>query len=47
MKIYLYILVMAGVSYLIRALPVTVFRKPIKSRFVRSFLYYVPYATLG
>ncbi len=47
MKIYLYILVMAGVSYLIRALPVTVFRKPIKSRFIRSFLYYVPYATLA
>ncbi len=47
MKVYLYILVMAGVSYLIRALPVTVFRKPIKSRFIRSFLYYVPYATLA
>lgn len=47
MRIYAYILVMAGVSYLIRALPVTVFRKPIKSRFVQSFLYYVPYVTLA
>ncbi len=47
MKIYLYILVMAGVSYAIRALPMTLFRKPIKSRFVQSFLYYVPYVTLA
>ena len=47
MKIYLYILVMAGVSYAIRALPMTLFRKPIKSRFIQSFLYYVPYVTLA
>lgn len=47
MKIYLYILVMAGVSYAIRALPMTVLRKPIKSRFIQSFLYYVPYVTLA
>ena len=47
MKIYLYILVMAGVSYCIRALPMTVLRKPIKSRFIQSFLYYVPYVTLA
>ena len=47
MRIYAYILVMAGVSYLIRALPVTVLRKPIKSRFIQSFLYYVPYVTLA
>lgn len=45
--IYLYILVMAAVSYLIRALPMTLIRKPIKSRFVQSFLYYVPYVTLA
>lgn len=44
---YLYILVMAGVSFLIRVLPLTIFRKPIKNRFVRSFLYYVPYVTLA
>ena len=42
----LYLVVMAGVTYLIRMLPLTVFRKPIKSRFVKSFLYYVPYACL-
>ena len=47
MKVYLYILVMAGVSYAIRALPMTVLRKPIKSRFIQSFLYYVPYVTLA
>ena len=43
----LYTFVMAAVTYLIRMLPFVVFRKPIKNRFVRSFLYYVPYAVLG
>jgi branched-subunit amino acid transport protein len=43
---YLYILVTGLVSYLIRVLPLTLIRKPIKSRFIRSFLYYVPYVTL-
>lgn len=38
---------MAGVTYLIRMLPMTVFRREIKSVFVRSFLHYVPYAVLG
>ncbi len=46
-KIYLYILVCAGVSFLIRELPLTLIRKPIKNRFLRSFLYYVPYVTLA
>ena len=46
-SVYIYILIMGGVSYLIRVLPVTIFRKPIKSRFVQSFLYYVPYVTLA
>ena len=46
MSIYIYILVMAVTTYLIRALPLTVFRKPIKSRFLRSFLHYVPTACL-
>ena len=46
MKIYLYILAMALTTYLIRVLPLTVFRKPIQSRFIRSFLHYVPYACL-
>ena len=44
--IYLYILVMAVVTYLIRMIPLTVFRKKITNSFVRSFLYYVPYACL-
>lgn len=43
----LYVLVMAGVTYLIRMLPLAVIRGRVKSRFVRSFLYYVPYAVLG
>ena len=47
MNIYWYILAMALTSYLIRVLPMTLFRKPIRSRFVRSFLYYVPYACLS
>lgn len=46
MNIYLYILVMAGTTYLIRMLPLTIFQKKIRSRFARSFLYYVPYACL-
>ena len=41
------ILVAAGVSLLVRALPLTLIRKSIKSRFIRSFLYYVPYVTLA
>ena len=45
-KIYLYILVCAAVSFLIRELPLTLIRKPIKSRFLRSFLYSVPYCCL-
>lgn len=44
---YIYIFIMAGVSYLIRVLPLTLFRKPIKNQFVQSFLYYVPYVTLA
>ena len=44
---YPYLLVMAGVTYLIRMLPLTFFRREIRSRFLRSFLYYVPYAVLG
>ncbi len=47
MSIAIYILVMAGVTYLIRMIPFTLFRKKIKSRFFRSFLYYIPYAVLS
>jgi Branched-chain amino acid transport protein (AzlD). len=46
-NIYIYILVMAAVTYLLRMLPLVVFKKPIKNRFFRSFLYYVPYVTLS
>lgn len=46
MNIYVYIAAMALTTYLIRMLPLTIFRKPIRSRFLRSFLYYVPYACL-
>ena len=46
-KIYLYIAVCAGISFLIRELPLTLIRRPIKSRFLRSFLFYVPYVTLA
>ena len=41
------LLVMAGVTYLIRALPLVFVRKRIKSKFIRSFLYYVPYVVLS
>ena len=46
-NINLYILVMFAVTYLIRALPVTLIRRKIRSPFLRSFLYYVPYVTLA
>ncbi len=44
---FLYILVMAGTTYLIRVLPMTLIRREIKNRFLRSFLYYIPYVTLA
>lgn len=46
-RLLLYIAVMAGVTYLVRMLPLMVFRRKIKSQFMQSFLYYVPYAVLG
>ncbi|MBQ2948807.1 MAG: AzlD domain-containing protein [Clostridia bacterium] len=46
-NVYVYIFVMFAVTYLIRVLPLTLIRKPIKNRFIRSFLYYVPYVTLA
>ena len=45
--LYLSIAVMAVVTYLIRMIPLTVFRKKIKSKFILDFLYYVPYAVLS
>ena len=47
MNNYLYIAVMAAVSYAIRVLPLTLIRKPIRNRFLQSFLYYVPDVTLA
>lgn len=46
-RIYIYIAVMAIVTYLIRVLPLTLIRGEIKSTYIRSFLYYVPYVTLS
>ena len=45
--IFLYILLMAITVFIIRVLPLTLIRKPIQNRFIRSFLYYVPYVTLS
>ncbi|MBQ6489735.1 MAG: AzlD domain-containing protein [Solobacterium sp.] len=44
---YIYILIMASVSFMIRVLPLTLIRRPITNRFLKSFLYYVPYVTLA
>lgn len=46
MRIYISIAVMALVTYLIRVIPLTVFHEKIENRYVRSFLYYVPYTCL-
>ena len=46
-NIYVYLAIMACVTYAIRVLPLTLIRKQIKNRFLRSFLYYVPYITLA
>ena len=44
---YIYIFIMAGVTFLIRVLPLTVVKKQFTNKFVKSFLYYVPYVTLA
>lgn len=46
MSVYIYVLVMAVTTYLIRAIPLVLMKKPIHNRFVRSFLHYVPTACL-
>ncbi|MBQ6540526.1 MAG: AzlD domain-containing protein [Oscillospiraceae bacterium] len=46
-NVYIYIAIMAVVTYLIRVLPLTLIRGEITNRFLRSFLYYVPYVTLA
>ena len=47
LDIYTYILLMAGTTYLIRVLPLFLFKKEITNRFFKSFLYYVPYVCLS
>lgn len=47
LKLLGYIAVMAGVTYAIRAIPLTFFRRDITNVYVRSFLQYIPYAVLG
>ena len=47
MKAFFCVILMAVTTYIIRALPITILRKEIKSQFLQSFLYYVPYAVLA
>lgn len=47
MRTAVYVIIMAAVTYAVRALPFTLFRREIKSVWLKSFLYYVPYAVLG
>ena len=46
-SVWIYLLVMSAVSFIIRVLPVTLIRRQIKNRFIRSLLFYLPYATLA
>ena len=46
-EVLLYVFVMALTTYLVRMLPMTLFRKRIRSRFARSFFHYIPYAVLA
>ncbi len=46
-NVYIYIAVMSLVSFAVRVLPLTLIRGQIENRFIRSFLYYVPYVTLA
>ena len=47
MSLIIYILIMAGVTYLVRMVPFTIFRKEIKSTYIKSLLFYLPYAVLS
>lgn len=47
MRFYLYLLVTAGVTYLIRMLPLVLMKKKITNRFILSFLHYIPYSVLA
>lgn len=44
---FIYLLIMAGITYLIRVIPFVIFKGKITNKFIRRFLYYVPYAVLG
>lgn len=44
---WIYLLILAGSTYLIRAIPFAAMRKKINNRFIKSFLYYIPYAVLS
>lgn len=44
---FVYLLVMAGVTYLVRMLPLVLVKRKIENRFLLSFLYYMPYAVLS
>lgn len=46
-RIYIYMIIMAVVTYLIRMLPLALIRREIKNKYIKSFLYYVPYVTLS
>ena len=46
-NIYVYVFFMFAVTYAVRILPLTLIRKPIKSKFIKSFLFYVPHVTLA
>ena len=46
-NVFLYLLVMAGVTYLLRMIPMVLVRKKITNRFILSFLYYIPYTVLS
>ena len=46
-NVWIYIAVMAAVTYLIRTLPLTLMRREIKNIYIKSFLYYVPFVTLA
>lgn len=47
MSVWIYVAVMAGMTYLIRMIPFTFFRRKIRSRFLNTVLYYMPYAVLS
>ena len=46
-NVWIYVAVMSAVSFAVRVLPLTLIRRQIENRFLRSFLYYVPYVTLA